>query len=372
MPEASAERGASAYPLTPEARELELPKVNGFQWSETDEPHASRRRLILAKYPQIRQLFTKEPRTFVVVVGVIIFQLLMARWAQSASWGWLLLAAYVIGGTVNHTMAMAVHELSHNLCWEEEVYNKLTGILANLPTGLPSSILFQKYHMEHHQFQGVDGWDGDVPLNWEGKFFRSPLRKAIWVLCQPLLYTIRPMCGRPKQPGAWEVLNFVCVFAFNAVVVYTIGVRGLAYLVIGTLLGFGLHPASGHLIAEHYIMHPGQETYSYYGPMNWFNFNVGYHNEHHDFPRIPWSNLPKVRAIAGEFYKDLKHHTSYTSVFARYIFDSRISPFSRMKRRAPAPRVYKTPADKTTDTSDILSTEQAPARPAPALPPAHT
>jgi hypothetical protein len=36
------------------------------------------------------------------------------------------------------------HELSHNLCWDEDVANKLTAILSNFPTALPSAILFQK------------------------------------------------------------------------------------------------------------------------------------------------------------------------------------------------------------------------------------
>src|SRR5207245_7373140 len=54
-------------------------------------------------------------------------------------------------------------------------------------------------------------------------------------------------------------------------------------------------------IQRHYMTAEGeQETFSYYGPLNRVAFNVGYHNEHHDFPSVPWNRLPEIRAIAPE------------------------------------------------------------------------
>lgn len=76
----------------------------------------------------------------------------------------------------------------------------------------------------------------------------------------------------------------------------------------------------------------GQETYSYYGPLNLLTFNVGYHNEHHDFPFVAWSNLPALRALAPEFYEPLATHRSWSRVIWDFIMRDDVSTWSRTKR----------------------------------------
>merc|ERR1719478_1606063 len=98
----------------------------------------------------------------------------------------------------------------------------------------------------------------------------------------------------------------------------------------------GLHPCAGHFIAEHYAFNPGQETYSYYGPLNWLAFNVGYHNEHHDFPFIPGSRLPQLKAMAPEFYDEragLSECKSWPKVIYDYIMMDQVGPYARIKRK---------------------------------------
>lgn len=59
---------------------------------------------------------------------------------------------------------------------------------------------------------------------------------------------------------------------------------------------------------------------------------VGYHNEHHDFPSIPWTRLPALRALAPEFYDTIPSHPSWPMVTINFIRDKEVGMFARAKR----------------------------------------
>ncbi|KAI3510387.1 hypothetical protein L1887_17339 [Cichorium endivia] len=309
--------------------------ANEFFWSHSDEPHASRRRQILAQYPQIRQLFGPDPWALLKVTLVVSLQLWTAVYLHGAGWTKILTVAYFFGSFLNHNLFLAIHELSHNLAFSNPVYNRFLGIFANLPIGVPMSVTFQKYHLEHHRYQGVDGVDTDVPTLTEARLVKNIVAKCIWVLFQLFFYALRPLLVNPKPPGKWEFVNLIIQLALDGYMICFWGWKSFGYMILSTFVGGGMHPMAGHFISEHYVFNrkEGQETYSYYGPLNIMSWHVGYHNEHHDFPRIPGCKLHKVREIAPEYYENLESYSSWSQVIYSYIADKSLGPFSRMKRK---------------------------------------
>ncbi len=223
-----------------------------FTFVGEDEPHATRRKDILRKYPQMRELYGPDIRLLYSVMLLLALQFTMAAFAPSLpTWAFFLLA-YSIGGTVTHALSLANHELSHNLCFQTPLFNELLGLIANLGHGVPSAITFKRYHLEHHYYQGHDGVDTDIPTELEGRLVNSMPRKIIWCFLQPLFYALRPPAVKPMSPKPMEIINFITTLAFDALVVKYFGGWSLAFLVCSTLLGMGLHPVAGHFIAEHY------------------------------------------------------------------------------------------------------------------------
>ena len=311
-----------------------MEKRTSFSWSEQCEPHKLRTNTLIKEHPEIRNLIGRNPYTLLVILLCVSIQLALSYWLKDKSWWLLFGAAYLIGAFCCHTLFVCIHECAHNLVFKKHYLNKIAAIVANLPMVLPSAISFQKYHIKHHSFQGVEELDGDMPYHWEARLINnSSIGKALWLLFYPLFQMLRP--ARLKEISLWDtwtIVNIVVEVAFIGALFYLLGIKALVFLLASFFFSVGLHPLGARWVQEHYLTHGEQETKSYYGPLNVVNLNVGYHNEHHDFPSVPWNKLPQLKAIGGNHYTSLHHHTSYTGLLFKFLFDKKMSVYSRVAR----------------------------------------
>lgn len=305
-----------------------------FAKDDVDEPHKKRRITILDRYPQIRHLYGHDPSTKWIAISVVVVQTVMACFLfhHHVPWYAFLIITYVIGGTMTNIAAIIIHDACHALIDPNPLVDRMWGMIANIVIPLPMAQSFRRYHLEHHTFQGVDDKDPDLPMNWERRLIRgSALAKLCWLSVYPFLYVMRG-AAFGKRPSKWEIINWMTTLTTDYLIYRCSGCTGLLYLSLSTWLGLSLHPAAAHFIQEHYTFADGQETYSYYGILNKIFMNIGYHNEHHDFPQVPWSRLPRIREIGREYYEPLASHDSWCSVLWKFVTQPCMGPQSRCAR----------------------------------------
>jgi sphingolipid delta-4 desaturase len=317
----------------------DLPRSE-FEFRNVPNPHLVRYREILQIHPEVRELFGHNPWTALFALTLVGAQLLLAVWMAHSPWWVLLLFSYFIGGTINHALYVVLHECTHNLVFKRPISNRILALIVNFPQFFPSSMQFIKYHMLHHTNQAEHDFDADLAGRPEAQWVgASRAKKFLWILIFSVIQGIvRP--SRLKQVrfyDGWFFLNLVTQIGFLVSFFFIAGGRGLGgpallYLFLSTFFALGFHPMGGRWIQEHYLVRPEQETNSYYGPLNKFCFNMGYHNEHHDFMKVPWSRLPQVRERAPEYYNHLFYWNSWIACLKRFILDHQTSFFDRIIR----------------------------------------
>jgi sphingolipid delta-4 desaturase len=343
-------------PRPSSAREAGRPEF--LRAPSPDHPHRDRAQRILREHPEVRREIGTNAWTFWVILGIVLVQVGLAAAVSHRPWWVIFLVAALPGAIANHALWVAIHECTHNLVFRSRAGNHLSGILANLPHVVPSSVLFGRYHQRHHTFLGVYELDADLPYRWEARLVgTSAWRKTIWVFLFPFVQAIRPARLREIKPvDRWVVINFAAQIAFNLAVWFLLGPGAFWYLFVSFFLSIGLHPLGARWVQEHYVFFPGQHTTSYYGPANRVALNIGFHNEHHDFPSVPWNRLPRLRKTAPEAYDSLRSHRSYTRVLFQFLFDPEISLFSREVR--PRPGVVRADDESNTD-AELVDTPPA-------------
>jgi len=266
----------------------------------------------------------------------------------NASWLTILISAYTFGAYLSWGCMTMGHEGSHGLVSPIRAINKIQSIIAFLPvfTG-PFGTFWAIEHMFHHQVV-VD------KMNRYGPQQNAPLKKiittvlfinvvsvlftlsslvafgriiingALYFIGQrptpyPESYKMQPYANFPQVASSpWFVINMLALITFNSVIIYNYGFVPVIYFFLCNGIVNGLHPLGMRQVQEHYMQKKGQPTNSVYSPFSFFLFNLGFHNEHHDFPTVPWNRLPQIRKMAPEFYNTLFYYDSYTQVLIEF------------------------------------------------------
>lgn len=314
-------------------------KVGQFMVVDYPEPHLERGRRLIRKHPEISKLFGRNPWTMAIAIVSSGAQIALA-WALvtwSVPWWGMLAVAWLVGAFFCNANSAIIHEASHDRVFKGRFLNELTAWIANFPDIIPVGSSFRLYHMKHHRFQGDPELDADMASEREARIFgNSAFGKLAWQFLFPITQTLRTgrfvKSGRISFITPWVLANWVVQFSFLGLMAWWLGPWGLFYLAMSFIFSLGPHPLGARYVQEHFIFHRNQETYSYYGLANLVTLNVYHHNEHHDFPAVPWHNLPKLRAMVPEVYGQLYAHQSLTKLWFKFLFDPTISLHRRVVR----------------------------------------
>lgn len=304
------------------------------------EPHADRHRCILRAHPEVARLLGPSPWTAPLLVALVGLQLAMSVLLRDVdAWLWWLVVC-TVGVALAHAIWVLIHECSHGLGHASASVNRTLGVLGNLAHAVPAAESFRIFHMRHHKAQGRYDLDADLPSIWEVRFFQGgSLAKTSWLLFYPVLLTLRATRvarqGRVPLFTPWVLVNVISVVAFDLVWGGLFGWSAVGYLAVCFYCSLGPSYFGIRWVQEHFQLFPGQETNSYVGPLNLLMFNVGLHTEHNDFPRMAWTQLPRLRRMAPEFYPRETSLSSYSALTLRFLTDRGLTIGSRILRLSP-------------------------------------
>jgi len=121
----------------------------------------------------------KDPSLALISILVCSTNIIFAYFIQNQPWYIFTAAAYLIGATINHSLHIFVHDLTHYTAFESIFLNRMIAFICNISTALPTAMSFGKYHYIHHEQLGIPDVDPDLPLDIEIKMFRNTFTKIL-------------------------------------------------------------------------------------------------------------------------------------------------------------------------------------------------
>ena len=87
----------------------------------------------------MKKLFGHDWRISIQFTFTVFVQIFMAYMVRNSPWLELFILTYVVSGTLNHSLSVGLHEISHNLAFgsHRPVANRILGFFSNLPMAVP-------------------------------------------------------------------------------------------------------------------------------------------------------------------------------------------------------------------------------------------
>jgi|GEM_PF-1512714 len=313
------------------------PQLQENQLSVQSRRHIDMRVAVLKAHPQASALAGADWRG---AIGALL--LLGLHW----TFAWLVsatnilvvfVAAFVVGQLVLHSVGSLIHETAHRLVFRERRAKLAFDLLLEaITTSFGRQLTYQHEHVSsHHPHLG--NYERDYEHEDLCRFVARRSHRAanpklqrlltlaeLFVQAMPLGFMISNKIFNPfyrrrtglatkdrarrigaTKPPVFERRLFIAVsVVVNIFLFAAFGFLGWLYHIWSLSLFLGKCGVTnlGQSLAEH----PGDDdeapTRSTYSWLNLILFNTGYHNEHHTFPNVAWTRLPKLKALAPETF----------------------------------------------------------------------
>ncbi|MEW6687603.1 MAG: fatty acid desaturase [Pseudomonadota bacterium] len=307
--------------------------------------HIEIRRQVLAAHPEAAALAGPDPRGALAAL-LILGVHWTALWAVSqTSVLVVFLAAFFFGQVVIHSAGALVHETAHRLVFRDSRAKLAFDLLLEtITTSFARQLTYQHEHVStHHPYLG--NYERDYEHEDACRFAarrafraRHPRAQRLLTAAELLVHMLpfgflaadriflpfyRRASGRAvtdrsrdigssRAPASERCLFIAVSLAVNVFLFFAFGFLGWLYQVWSLSLFLGKAGVTnlGQSLAEH----PGDDeqipTRSTYWWGNAILFNTGYHHEHHTFPDVAWSRLPRLKRLAPEAF-DVAGRRSY-------------------------------------------------------------
>jgi len=299
--------------------------------------HNDMRRSAIAAHPELKEISGADARTVLALPLILAAHWGMA-WAVSAAPVWaIFFAAFFWGQIAIHAAGSLVHETAHKL-----IIRGPRGKLA-FDLGLEwilgsygKQLIYQHEHItSHHPYIGdyerdyehedICAFQSRMQLRHDNPRIQRLLTGLTLLLhALPLGFLIgdevlprlnKLASGRSQKdpervieatrPPVWQMRLFIAVSILsNLTLLLLFGPWALLYHLwaLSLFLGkFGIWNL-GQSLSEHEGTDDEVPSRSTYGWINIPLFNTGYHNEHHTFPNVAWSRLPRLTRIAPDVF----------------------------------------------------------------------